>query len=247
MKKETLIQFIDKYSLGDTIKAVNWKVIAADKVLKARGELDSKSFTMDVTLSGFEEITEDVRIPIATTQKIRSMLAPFGEDIKLDLNKSNDRVLGFTVTDPNCESYCTAADPTAIPPVTKDLTDKHVYDVEIALTEEFVTAFLKARNALDEVKEFTIKTNKNDKVEFVLGYSVANTNRISLIAPTVNGKDKFEGQPVKFPANNFVEILKANKEFTDGILYLKSGGVFKVVYKNDKFQCSYWQFALIKK
>lgn len=255
MKKETLISFIDKYSLGGTIDKVNWKIITTEKILKARGELQAKTFTADITLSGFDEIAEvdkdgkpiDLRIPIANTQKIRSMLAPFSEDIKLTLNKNGDRVLGFTVSDKDCESYCTAADPTAIPPVTKDLTDKHTYNAEISLTEEFVDKFLKAKAALDEVEEFTIKMNKNDQIEFVLGFSVANTNRISILAPAIKGKDKFDGQPIRFLAKNFVEVLKANKEFTDGILYLKSEGIFKVIYKNDQFQCLYWQFAQIKK
>ena len=247
MKKETLIRFIDKYNLGDLIPAVNWKVIAADKQLKARGELQQKTFAMDVTLKDFEEFKEDVRVPVAATQKVKSMLAPFGDDITLTLNKNGDRVLGFVIADQDCESYCTAAEPSAIPPVSKDLTDKHVYDVEISLTEEFVDKFLKARNALSEVEEFTVKMNKKDQVEFVLGYAVANTNRISLVAPTRNGKDKFDGQPIRFLAKNFVELLKANKEMTDGVIYLKAGGVIKIVYSSPEFDCQYWQFAQIKK
>jgi len=163
------------------------------------------------------------------------------------LNKVNDRILGFTISDKDCESYCSAADPSAIPPVTKDLTDKHVYEIEVDLTEEFVDKLLKARMALDEVGEFTVKMNKNDKVEFVVGYSVANTNRISIIAPTVNGKDKFEGTPLKFPVRNIVEVLRANKEIEGGKLFVKAGGVLKMVYKNEQFQCTYWQFAQIKK
>lgn len=247
MKKETLIRFIDKYNLGDAIPAVNWKIIAAEKVLKARGELQQKTFTMDVTLKGFDEFKEDVRVPVAATQKVKSMLAPFGEDITLTLNKNGDRVLGFTVSDNDCESYCTAAEPSAIPPVSKDLTDKHTYEVEVSLTEEFVEKFLKAKNALSEVEEFTIRMNKKDQVEFVLGFAVANTNRINLIAPTRNGKDKFDGQPVRFLAKNFVELLKANREMTDGVLYLKAAGVIKVVYSSPEFDCQYWQFAQIKK
>jgi hypothetical protein len=246
MKKETLIRFIDKYSLGDNIKAVNWKIVAADKQLKARGEMDSKTFTMDVTMNGFEEIKEDVRIPIAATHKVRSMLSPFEEDISLTLNKPADRVLGFAITSEGCESYCTAADPSAIPPVTKDITDKHLYDVEVALTDEFVDRFLKSKSALDEVNEFTIRMNKKDQVEFVLGFSVTNTNRITLVAPTINGKDKFDGQPIKFISKYFVEVLKANKEIPDGVLYFKSNGIVKIVYKSDEFQCLYWQLAQIK-
>lgn len=243
IKKELLVKFIDKYYLGDSIKAVIWKYTAADKTLKTRAELDSKEFTMDVSLKEFSEFSENVRIPIASTQKIKSMLSPFGEDVTLTLNKPSDRILGFTISDKDCESYCVAADPSAIPPVTKDLTDTHVYDVEISLNKEFVEKFLKSRAALDEIDEFTVKMNKNGQVEFVFGYSVTNTNRISLVAPTINGKDKFEGQPVKYPLKNLIEVLKANKEIHTGVFYYKPAGVFKVEYKTDQFDCSYWQFA----
>ncbi len=248
MKKETLIKFIDKYSIGGLIKSVNWKVLSGDKALRTRGELDSKTFIADIISYNFTEIAEDIRISIGDTEKIRSMLSPFGEDIKLDLNKNGDRVLGITISDKDCESYCSSADPSAIPPVTKDVTDKNVYDIEIALTEEFTTRFLKAKTALSEIEEFTVKMNKDDKVEFVLGYSIANTNRITLIAPTINGKDKFIGQPVKFVSKNLIEILKANKEIPNGILSFSPRGVIKTVYKNDQFQCNYWQFAqMVKK
>jgi len=76
IKKETLLRFINKYTLGDTIKSVNWKTVIAEKALKSRGELEAKTFIMDVTLTGFEEFSEDVRIPIASTQKVKALLSP---------------------------------------------------------------------------------------------------------------------------------------------------------------------------
>jgi len=247
MKKERLIRFINKYNLDNIMEAVKWKNIASEKVLRTRGELQSKTFIMDVTMKDFSEFTEDVIIPIVNTPKIKAMLSPFEEDITLTLNTNGDRVVGFSVSDQNCESYCTAADPSAIPPVSKDITDKQNYEVEILLTEEFVDKFLKAKLALSELEDFTIRMNKNDKVEFVVGYSVANTNRITLIAPTINGKDKFDGQPIKFLSKNFIEVLKANKEITDGVLYLTSRGVIKTIFKSDEFDSTYWQFATMKK
>lgn len=247
MKKEKLIRFINKYSLDNIFESVKWKHIAAEKVLHTRGELQQKSFVMDVRMKDFTEFNDDVVIPVVNTQKIKAMISPFEEDIALTLSKVGDRVVGFTVSDQNCESYCTAADPNAIPPVPKDLSDKEIYEVNIALTEEFVEKFSKARAALPDVEEFTIRMNKNDKVEFVIGYSVANTNRITLTAPTINGKDKFDGQPIKFVAKNFLEVLKANKEVTDGVMYLTSRGVIKTVFKGDDFDCLYFQFATLKK
>lgn len=247
MKKETLIKFIDKYNLGDRIKMVNWKVTPSDKILRTRGEIDSRMFIADVTLKDFVDITDAVRIPIASTQKVKAMLSPFEDDLTITLNKDGDRIKGFYASTKDCESYCTAAEPSAIPPVSKDITDTIVYDVEISLTDEFVGAFLKAKAALNDVEEFTIKMNSKDQVEFVIGYSAANTNRINLVAPTKSGKDKLAGNPIKFPAGNVVEVLKANKEMGGGTAFLSSNGVLKFVYDNPQFSCLYYQFASVKK
>jgi hypothetical protein len=247
MKTNLLIEFIDKYSVNGTINMVNWKVVASEKTLRTRGELDSKTFIADVTLKDFNDISEDVRIPIANTSKVRMMLSPFKEEVKISVNKDNDRVKGFSLLNSDCECYCTAAEPSAIPPVTKNIQDDYAYDVEIALTPDFVSSFLKARAALDEVDEFTIKMSPKNQVEVVLGYSVANTNRINLVAPTINGKDSFNGLPIKFPSKNFVEILKANKNIDSGVLYLRPMGVIKVIYNTPQFHCLYYQFASLKK
>jgi hypothetical protein len=247
MKKETLIHFIDKYSLGEILRAVVWKYVAADKVLKTRGELPNRTFVMDVVMNGFTEFSEDVRIPIVETPKVRAMLSPLQENITLTLEKNGDRVVGFIASDADCECRCTAGEFNAIPPAAKDLIDSHTYDVEVSLTEEFTNTFLKAKVALSEIDEVTVRMNKKDQLEFVLGYSVANTNRISILAPTVAGKDKLQGQPIKYSTDCLVEILKANKEIPDGKLHLRSGGVAKFIYKNDLFQCTYWQLPKIKK
>lgn len=247
MKKEALIQFIEKYTLGDAIKAVNWKVDATQKTLRTRGELESKTFIADVTLNDFTDITENIRIPIGSGQKIKAMLSPFGEDIAINLVKNGDRPLGFTVSDKDCESYCCAADISTIAPVTKEITGKLPFELEIQLTSDFVSKFLKARSALNDCTDFTVKMNKNNKAEIVLGYSVANQNRITLLAPTINGKDTFDGQPIRFPIGHFVEILKANKEIDTGVMYFHNRGIINLVYKNPQFTCSYLQFAQIKK
>lgn len=247
MKKDALIKFIDKYTLGDSIRMVNWKVDATNKLLRTRGELDGKQFIADVTLKEFTDITEDVRISIANTEKVRAMLSPFGEDIQLSINKNSVRVQGFTISDNDCESYCTAAEPSAIPPVTKNLDDTHSYEIEMDLTDEFIAKFLKARTALSDIEDFTLRMNRSKKLEFVFGYSIANSNRISILAPTVPGKDTYDGSPIKFPIKNLVEIFKANKEMIDGKIYFNIRGALKLMFSSDTFNCLYYQFASLKK
>ena len=248
MNKNLLIKFINKYSLGDSIKHVNWKIIPENKELKTRGELDSKTFIMDVTLKNFTDMTEPCRIPVVNTDKVKSMLGPFDDEITLSINKFSDRIIGFTLSNEDCESYCAAADPSVIPPVTKDLTDKHVYDIELNLTREFVDKILKAVSAMDDIPEITIKKGKKDKIEFVIGYSTSNSNRISIAAPENNvvNSNLDIGKALKFPLANIVQVLKVNKEIENAKCYIKTLGVFKLTYSDDNFECNYWQFANIK-
>jgi hypothetical protein len=246
MKKETFIRFIDKYSLGGNIETVKWKVISDKKILMTRGELNSKSFTMEVILKNFTEISDDIQIPIGNTQKVKMMLSPFDEDIALKLNKNGDRLLGFFISDENCESYCSAADPSVIPPVAKDLGETKAYDVEIPLSVDFVTRFLKAKAALQDIEEFTVRMNKQSQVEFVLGYPIANSNRISIAAPTVDKKSSFDGS-FRFPSINIVEVLRSNKEIENAKLFISSFGVIKLQYSNEQFDSTYWQFAFMPK
>lgn len=248
IKKDALVKFIDKYTVGDAIKAVVWKVVPEEKSLKTRGELDGRSFVMAVTLKEFTEIAEAVRVPVRDTAKMRLMLSPFGADVSLSLHKQGDRLLGLTISNPDCESFCASAEISAIPPVTKDLTDNTTYEVVIPITEEFVSSFLKARKALSDVEEFTVRMNKNDVLEFVLGQSTPNADRIALLPPLTPGNDKLDGPSLTFPIKYFVKLLDANKEMDDGKIYICSrSNVLKVVYSDAQFECMYWQFARVKK
>ncbi len=245
MKKEVLETFIRRYTLGGEINKVKWKYTAKEKTLHTRAAADNRSFVADVIMNDFEDFgTNDVTVCIGDTEKVKAMMTPFGEDINLSLNMgaSGDRVLGFTVSDADCESYCTAADPTSIDPVAKNLQDIPSYDVIIPLTEEFLEKFLKARNALKDVASFSVGMNKKGLFEVVIGYTTANSNRIRLTPATDPVKNKVEAA-LAFPVKNVAEVFKANQDIPDGKLSINSAGILQVYFKSDKYTCTYYQFA----
>lgn len=247
MKKETLETFIRRYTLGGEIKKVKWKYTAADKTLHTRAAADNRSFIADVILSDFEDFgKEDAIICIGDTEKVKNMMSPFGEEIDLTLNKGSDRILGFTISDTDCESYCAAADPTSIDPVAKNLQDIPEYHVVIPLTEEFLEKFLKARSALKDVASFSVGMNKKGLFEVVIGYTTQNSNRIR-IAPTCEpDKNKIDAA-LSFPVKNIAEVFKANQDISDGKLSINSAGILQAYFKNDKYTCTFYQFANSKK
>lgn len=243
MKKETLETFIKRYTLSGLVPKVKWKYTAGEKTLHTRAAIDNKSFVVDVVMSEFTDLgTDDITICIGDTDKVKAMMTPFGEDINIVINKNGDRILGFTVSDSDCESYCTAADPSAIDPVAKNLQDLPEYHVEIPLSEEFVEKFLKGRQALDDVDAFSVGMNKKGVFEIVIGYSTSNSNRIRFTPQTDPAKNTIE-QALSFPIKNIIAVLKANSDIPSGTLSINNSGIIRVYFKSDKFACTYYQFC----
>jgi hypothetical protein len=243
MKKEILETFIKRYTLGNIIYKVKWKYIAKEKTLHTRASADGRSFVADVVMSDFEDFgPDDVVVCVGDTEKITKMMSPFGEDISISINRSGDRVLGFTLSDKDCESYCTAADPSSIDPVAKNLQDVPEYHVVVPLTDEFLERFLKARMALKDVESFSVGMNKKGMFEVVIGYTTANSNRIRITPQTDPTLNKL-GSALSFPVKNIAEIFKANQDIPNGTLSINDAGISRVYFKNDKFACTYFQFA----
>ncbi|HQI44452.1 MAG TPA: hypothetical protein PLC59_00040 [Bacteroidales bacterium] len=243
MKKKELETFIRRYTIGGELNKVKWKYSASEKILHTRGAVDNRSFVADVIMNDFDEFgSSDLTICIGDTEKVKGMMSPFEEDINLSINQQGDRILGFTMSDDNCQSYCAAADPASIDPVAKNLQDMPEYHVEVPLTEDFLDKFLKAHGALKEVKDFSVGMNKKEKFEIVFGYSISNSNRIRITPDTDSVKNKLD-TALSFPIKNIAAIFKANDDIPDGILSINSHGIARVYFKNDKYICTYYQFA----
>lgn len=243
MKKELIETFITRYNLGNIITKAKWKYTVADKTLHARAAADNKCFVADVLMKEFADLgTDDIIICVGDTEKVERMLSPFGESINININKSGDRVLGFTISDNDCESYCTAADPTVMDPVAKNLQDVPEYHVEIPLSEDFMEKFLAARNALKDVETFSVGMNKKGIFEIVIGYTTANSNRIRISPTTDPVKNKLDNA-LAFPVKNIAAVFKANSDIEGGTLSINNMGIARVYFNNEKYTCTYFQFA----
>jgi hypothetical protein len=243
MKKEILETYIKRYTLGGLVPKVRWRYKSGDKTLHTRAAIDNKAFVVDVILNDFTEFgADDVDICIGDTDKVKAMMTPFGEDINFSVNKNGDRILGFTLSDADCESYCTAADPNAIDPVAKNLQDLPEYHVEIPLTDEFIEKFTKGRNALKDVDSFSVGMNKKGSFEIVIGYATSNSNRIRFTPQTDPAKNSL-GQALSFPIKNVMEAIKANADIPNGTMAINNAGIIRMFFKNTSYACTYYQFC----
>lgn len=246
MKKDTLEEFITRYTLGNIINKAKWKYTAKEKVLHTRGTADGRCFVGDVVMNDFSDFgDDDLVLCVGDTEKVLKMMSPFGEDISITVSRSGDRILGFTLSDKDCESYCSAADPSSMDPVPKNLQDVTEWHVIVPLTEDFLEKFLKARLALKDVASFSVGMNKKGLFEVVIGYTTANSNRIRITPPTDATANKV-GTALAFPIINIAEVFKANQDIAGGTLSINDAGMARVYFKNDKFTCTYYQFAAKK-
>jgi len=243
MKKEILNTFIERYTLGGLIPKVKWKYNPTEKTLHTRATIDSRTFLADVVMSDFTDLgNEEVVICIGDSDKVKAMLTPFGEDVNLTVNKNGDRILGFTASDSDCECYCTAADPSAMDPVPKNLQDIPEWHIEVPLTEEFIEKVLKARLALKDVGSFSVGMNKKGQFEIVIGYTTSNSNRIRF-TPTTDPSRNSIGASLSFPLKNIIGVLKATSDIPNGKMLINNAGIIQMQFKNDTFSCNYYQFC----
>lgn len=243
MKKELLETFIKRYSLGGIVSRVKWKYNSNEKVLHTRAAVDNKSFVVDVVMTNFDSFgSNDLVLCIGDTDRLYSMLKPFGDDVNVSVNNNGDRIFGFSISDNDCESYCSTADPSAIDPVAKNLQDLPEYHVEIPLTDEFISKFRAAQSALKDVDTYSVGMNKKGVFEIVIGYATSNSNRIRLTPPTTPNKNKLD-KSLSFPIKNTIEALKANADISSGTLSINNMGIVRLYFKNDNYECTYYQFC----
>ena len=222
MTKETLKTFISKYYLGGTIESVKLTVDKDAKTLKTNALTDDKSVLLSVVKNNFEEL-DNAEIGINDTSKLLKLLNVLGDNIKGNYDLVNEKMTSITFSDDKTDVQYVTADLSVIP-AAPPLKKVPPFNVEIKLDTDFVSRFISSKNALPDVNTFALLMNKKGKLEFVLGYSSMNTNRIKLSVNTVEGKDTVS-KNIHFNANHFKEILLANKDCQDAVLKVSDAGL----------------------
>jgi hypothetical protein len=233
MKKQTINTFIDKYSLNGTIESVKWVVDSANKQIKTASISDDKNVLSFVVIKDNAGLN-DAEIGINDTAKLKKLLGVLNDEVNIAFNTREDKIVTSDTTD---VQYVTA-DLSVIPqvPLLKKLPP---FNLEIPLTKEFVTTFVKAKNALSDVDTLTFTKDKKDKIKLVLGFSSVNSNRINIDFKAVEGKDTLS-KTIHFSAKYLKEILTSNSDCENAVLKISDAGIAHVEFNNDTFNSSYY-------
>ena len=214
ISKKVISNIVSKYSLGNHIEQVKWGI--SDKKLNINFINDSK------TLVGYVEYRDDIGLKngnygIFNTSQLTKCLNILDGDILLDANNSK-----LNIADTNYEIRFNLADPAVIPNV-PNIKDPDQWSVSFGINDEFITRFVKSKDALSDLDTFTVETREGftgEELVFTVGTNITNTIEFTVEA---NINESFG--PVPFDSNILKEILKANKDYHSGEIRISKNGL----------------------
>jgi hypothetical protein len=180
----------------------------------------------------------EAEIGINDTAKLKKLLGVLTDDVNITFNKRDEKIVSLSLNSESTDVQYVTADLSVIPKV-PDLKKLPPFNLEIPLTKEFVTTFVKAKSALSDVDTMTFTKDKKDKIKLTIGYSSVNSNRINIDVKPVDGKDSL-GKTIHFSAKYLKEILTSNSDCENAVLKISDAGIAHVEFNNELFSSSYY-------
>ena len=216
ISKKVISNIVSKYSLGNHIEQVKW--VIEDKKLNINFINDSKN------LVGFIKYNKDIGLKdgnygIFNTSQLIRCLNILDGDILVEANTSK-----LNLADTNYDIKFSLADPAVTPDTPSLDTPDEGFKASFSVNDEFITRFVKSKDALNELDTFTIGTRNGfngEELVFTVGTNITNT--IEFIVENAVIKESFD--PVPFDSNLFKEILKANRTYHSGEIRINPKGV----------------------
>ena len=230
ISKKVISNIVSKYSLGNHIEQVKW--VIEDKKLNINFINDSKN------LVGFIKYNKDIGLKdgnygIFNTSQLIKCLNILDGDILVEANTSK-----LNLADTNYEIKFSLADPAVIPSV-PSVTNPSQFSVSFDINNEFITRFVKSKDALSELDTFTVETREGftgEELVFTVGTNITNT-----IEFAVEAKINESFDPVPFDSNLLKEILKANRDYDSGEIRISKNGLLDAHFKcEDELSTGYY-------
>ena len=180
------------------------------------------------TLEG-REVTTDSAFDGYDTSQLLKLIGITNHFLVLDVEMNKGIANKLLIADNEFNLEYTLAD-TMLTPSVPTINEPN-YAMVAELDEEFVARFLKAKKALG-TEVFTVKQGSEATMEFMLGGVEGYTNKINFNIKLK--QSSVPGDPIKFPINEFGEILSANKQFTSGELSVSEDGLLKIEFTNEE-------------
>jgi len=231
MNKITLDTFIQKYNLGGNVNSVKWN--SDGGILSTRFISPDKSLLGELTL--VKQTLPEFEVGVYDTLLLSRMLGTLADTVDFTLTKVDNTPVAFHFTDSIMSADYVLAAIGVIPDV-PELKKVPEFNTLVNIDNQFINSFIRGKSALADIEHFAVNPIDGG-LEFVIGYSDINSNRISI--KTQSGAVAMT-EPIVFNANLFKEVLSANKECSKAILQISNKGLAHIEFSVDDFNAKYW-------
>ena len=232
--KRIIDSFIDKYHLGGNIERIKW--VSDNESLSAKFINDSQNLVGQIKSKNFQFPIGE--FGIYSTSTLSKLLNILENEVMFEIQKEGGTPSKFIIADTNMDIKFNLADPQVIPSV--PAINKTEGNVEIELTEEFTTKFIKAKDAVGE-EVFYISTQDgftSKEVAFTIGNK--STNSVSFSMEIEEGGSDIELDNIPFNSDLVKEIFKHNKRFESGWLRINPKGLMTFAFKFGDLETNYY-------
>jgi hypothetical protein len=233
--KNKLLSFISKYYLNGLNNQVKWRI--KDSKLIVYGGTAGR--VCRVELDNFP--LEDGELGIFDTHKLSKLVSITSGELMILTEKIKSIFTKLHLQDANFNLTYSLADVLILGKNTY-YNDPEKWIVEIDLATEDVDNLIKAKNALADVDNMLITTNKdldgNYTCEFIFGDNTGFSNKITY--QIMLGSNPIEEFQIPFDSNVLRDILSANKDQDRGTLKLSPEGILKLNFYSDDLNSEYF-------
>lgn len=229
MKKPYLQDVIEKYYLGGLVERV--KIQITDKTLT------TKFISAQKNLVGVLEAPEitlpDCEFGVYDTSQLLKLIGITDHFLTLDVEVTKGIANKLLIADNEYNLEYALADTMLTPNVPS--IDEPTYQMVADVNVEFIAKFLKAKKALGTdifIIEQGYDTDDKPAMKFTLGGVEKHTNKVNFTLQTT--LSSIPGVQLKFPIEEFGEILAANKEIATGVLSVSEDGLLKIDFTNEE-------------
>jgi hypothetical protein len=229
MKKPYLEDVIEKYYLGGLVERV--KIQVTDKTLTTKFISAQKNLVGVLEAPGIT--LPDCEFGVYDTSQLLKLIGITDHFLTLDVEVNKGIANKLLIADNEYNLEYALADTMLTPTVPS--IDEPTYHMVADINEEFIAKFLKAKKALGTdvfIIEQDIDHEEKQAIKFTLGGVDKHTNKINFTLPT--SLSSVPGVQLKFPIEEFGEILAANKEIATGVLSVSEDGLLKIEFTNEE-------------
>ena len=221
ISKKVLSEIVSKYSLGGHVEKVKWVVDENNKIA-IEFINDSKTLVGEINYRNTIGLKKG-NYGIFNTSQLVKCLNILDGDILIETKSQNGLASKLNLADTNYDVKFSLADPAIIPKV-PEVTDEDQPSASFEINDEFITRFVKSKDALSELDTFTVETRdgfNGEELVFTVGTNITNTIEFTVENATIN--ESFEAVP--FDSNLLKEILKANRTYHSGEIRINKKGL----------------------